>query len=66
MEDKKFEFKYMVTDGYEAFSFYCSKEAAQKDALEEAACNGGEWDIYEVKHIGQAYTPEPSAVITWD
>jgi hypothetical protein len=56
----------MVTDGYEAFSFYCSKEAAQKDALEEAACNGGEWDIYEVKHIGQAYTPEPSAVITWD
>lgn len=66
MEDKKFEFKYLVTDGYDAFSFHCTREGAEKDALESVACNGGDWDIYEIKHIGLAYTPEPNAVIDWD
>jgi hypothetical protein len=66
MEDTKFTFKYLVTDGSETFSFHCSKEAAEKDALQEASFNGGEWDIYEIKHVGLAYIPEPDAIIEWE
>lgn len=65
MDEKKFAFKYLVTDG-ETTNFHCSKEAAEKDALEEASFNGGEWDIYEIKHVGLAYIPDPGVVIDWD
>jgi len=56
--------KYLITNGFDIFRFADSKEEAAELAADEAYSDG-EIGIFEIKQIGYAYVPEPSAQIGW-
>ena len=59
------EYKYMATNGWERIVFCMTKEEAERAALEMMDCTDDMIYIYEVKHVGSAFIPEPDPVVEW-
>jgi hypothetical protein len=57
--------KYLVTDNWERFCFCETKEEAADKAEEMLGCTDDMIYIFEVKHIGNVFIPDPDPVIEW-
>lgn len=58
--------KYLVTDKWEEFHFCETKEEAADEAKGMLGYTDSIVYIFEVKHVGSAFIPEPDPIVEWE